>query len=188
MLNIRLAVREDWEGAFPAFSGFSMTCNFSLLPALFRSYHSRLARSWAAVGYCISIIYSCSPIPAAHCPWPVYTGSMGTQAYVTAYPRWKNNGGRHQFAYSECKSCLVNLLHHSFRWMPENRQPPPFGYSKLPVTTNQPGSVFQYQVLRQRIFASFMVHYATPASSSWSFQGFMWPLHSAPVGIKPLIC
>ena len=100
----------------------------------------------------------------------------------------KKNGGRHQFVNSGCIPCLVNLLHHSFRWMPENRQPPPFGYSKLPVTTNQPGSVFQYQVLRQRIFASFMVHYATPASSSWSFQGFMWPLHSAPVGIKPLIC
>jgi len=36
-------------------------------------------------------------------------------------------------------------------WLPEERQPPPFGYSKLPFTAIQSGSVFQYHEFWQRI-------------------------------------
>ena len=107
MLNIRLEEREGWVGAFPEFPGISITCNLSLLPTVVVYYHSRLAQSWAADGKGFSKSYSSSPILAAHCPWPEYTGSMGKPAFVTAYPRWKNNGGRHQFAYSGCKVCLI---------------------------------------------------------------------------------
>jgi hypothetical protein len=129
---------------------------FEFAACLLSLYHSRLAQSWAGDGIGFSIGYSTSPILAAHYPCLEYTGSISMPTFFTAYPRLKNNGGRHQFAYSVCKSCLVNILHHSFRRMPKKRQPPPFGYSKLPVTTNQPGSVFQYHVVSAEHFC--LVH------------------------------
>ena len=132
MLNIPWAKeREVWVGAFPAVSGTSIMCNFSLLPGFLGLYHSRLAQSCAAEPETIlqnhasfpsryqlqSSTHCSSPILAAHCNLPEYTGSAGLPSCVTACPRWRKNGGRHQYVSSICQPCLVNILHRSFRWI-----------------------------------------------------------------------
>ena len=134
MLNIPVSSTRGLSGCFAISFRYQYNVQFEFAACIIGLYHSRLAQSWAAAGIFFSINCSCSPILAAHYPGPEITGSIRTPSFVTACPRCTKNGGRHQFSFSGRKSCLVNILHHSFRRMPEKRHPPPFGYSKLSLT------------------------------------------------------